>query len=154
MRFYVSAKWEQKDLVQRIQQTLKRRKHTISEDWTKHRCVKPYDADEDTSAFYARADVNGVITCDVLIHLSDGGGKGKYGEFVGAIVANQLKKTPKDIYVIGRRANESQFYFHPAVERVQTTDVLSTVKELFYEGYGDEGKWKPFGTSSDGWKPF
>jgi hypothetical protein len=130
MKFYVSAKWDQKDLVAQVQDMLRERGHSITEDWTKHDCVKPYDKETQVSRAFAKADIGGVLASNVFLHLSDGGGKGKYTELGAAIAGHCILTQPQRLYVFGREANESQFYLYPTVIRVQTTDVLDAVKTL------------------------
>jgi hypothetical protein len=118
-KFYISAKWQLKDQVERIYQILREKGHEITEDWTKHECIKPYDQDLEVSSGFAEKDLTGVLEADYLIHLSDTRGIGMYVELGAALALNQLNGNP-EIYVVGEENNQSQFYFHPAVKRRKT----------------------------------
>ncbi len=122
MKFYVSAKWQLKESVDEVIQTIQQRGHTLSEDWRKHQAVKPYDADIKVSQTYASKDVEGVLNADALIHLSDVKGVGMYVELGIALASRRLGGDYPLIYVVGKNTNESQFYFEQSVKRVSTLD--------------------------------
>lgn len=129
MKFYISAKWQLLDQVKAIYQKLNERGHEITEDWTSHDCVKPYDEDITVSSHFAGKDLWGVLDSDVFVHLSDVKGVGMYVELGAALASNAQRGLPL-IYVVGENNNQSQFYFHPAVNRKKTIDeVLEEVEK-------------------------
>ncbi|MFC1753897.1 hypothetical protein ACFL96_11000 [Thermoproteota archaeon] len=131
--FYVSAKWQLVDEVRRAFALIQEKGHHITEDWTTHESVKPYDKEPETSARFAELDLTGVLESDVFIHLSDGKGTGKYIE-LGAAMASFVYIGSPRIYIIGENNNESQFYMHPSVNRKKTVEeVLKEITEISAE---------------------
>ncbi|MFH1308331.1 MAG: hypothetical protein ABIH72_05755 [archaeon] len=130
MKFYISAKWQLVEEVRKIHKLLKEKGHEITEDWTLHNCVKPYDKDVKVSNELAKKDIQGVLNADVYVLLSDNKGIGKYIELGAALASNVLAGKPL-IYVIGSLNNQSQFYFHPEVRLKRNFDeVLEEVDKL------------------------
>jgi len=121
MKFYVSAKWELKEKVREINEKIRERGHEITEDWTTRAFERDY-AKFDRSAEFSEREVNLILDSDILVHLSDGGGKGKYVDLGIALAGNKLQRKPLMIYVIGEETNQSQFYFHPFVKRRRTIE--------------------------------
>lgn len=121
MKFYVSAKWELKEKVREINEKIRERGHEITEDWTTRAFERNY-AKFDRSAEFSEREVNLILDSDILVHLSDGGGKGKYVDLGIALAGNKLQRKPLMIYVIGEETNQSQFYFHPFVKRRRTIE--------------------------------
>jgi hypothetical protein len=131
MKWYVSAKWEQHELVKRLQDIITRHGHTITEDWTARAFSRDYAQYRDSGA-HAETEVKAIRQADAVLHLSDGGGKGKYADIGAACMAYDFQGKPK-VYVIGEKADESQFYFHPAVTRIMATDIETAVKKILDE---------------------
>ncbi|MFH1500888.1 MAG: hypothetical protein ABIE22_02980 [archaeon] len=130
MKFYISAKWQLIEEVREIYKLLKEKGHEITEDWTLHNSVKPYDKDVEISKNYAIKDMQGVLNSDVYILLSDDKGIGKYVELGAAIASNILCGKPI-IYVIGSLNNQSQFYLHPSINlRKNFKEVLTEIDGL------------------------
>lgn len=128
MDFYISAKWHLKDVVIEMKDFLLKKGHKVPVDWA-HRAFKRDYEDFEHSSIYATEEVKAIMGSDVLIHLSDGGGKGKYVDLGIAICCNENNKKPL-IYVVGSRANESQFYFHPHVKRVIVDNPLDSLEQI------------------------
>lgn len=122
MKFYISSKLILREVVKRMQARLIERGHEISEDWTRHSCARPYDSNVDLSGNNAISDVNGVMNCDIFVQLSDEKGVGMYVELGVGIASYAVRATPL-LYVVGKNANESQFYIHPYVKRIKRDDV-------------------------------
>jgi hypothetical protein len=133
MKFYVSAKWTEYELVGRIQLLLQQNGHEITEDWTQRAFKRNYD-EYTNSGDHASDEIHAIRNADVVLHLSDGDGKGKYADVGAACMAFELQRKPS-LYVLGVSANESQFYFHPAATRILTVDVLETVRNLLDEDF-------------------
>ena len=128
MKFYISAKWQLKDVVREMEDVLKRKGHEITSKWTERAYGRSYEENRDMSAEYSEEEVDEILESDVLIHLSDmEGGKGKYVDLGIALAGNALQGRPQ-IYVLGEAANESQFYFHPEVQRIVTEDPVHTLE--------------------------
>jgi len=128
MKFYVAAKWELKEQVGEIYRTITEKGHEISEDWLKHKSIKPYDENQEISRKYSVLDVNGVRSSDVFVLLTDEDGIGMYVELGVAIMSYIARRKPR-IYVIGKNLGRSMFFFHPAVKiRKTIEDVLEEIE--------------------------
>lgn len=130
MKFYVSAKWQLIDRVREAHRLIREAGHEITEDWTTRAFERDY-GEFDKSKEFSEREVNTILDSDIFIHFSDGGGRGKYVDLGIALAGNKLQGKPIKIYVIGRDANESQFYFHPSVYRRKIIEeVLEEVNNL------------------------
>jgi hypothetical protein len=129
MNIYISAKWQQHPLVSRMETLVHQYGHEMSCSWTKRAYARAYDEMSAESAKFSQEEIQAILDSDILIHLSRGTGKGKYADLGIGIAGNTLQGKPT-IYVIGPKNNESQFYFHPAIERIQAEDEYTALEEL------------------------
>ena len=129
--FYIAAHVSQKTRVKRIYQLLKHQGHVISVEWALRQTVamKGRNQKPERSRDTAIRDMEGIRDCDVFVLLSEpSDGRAKYVELGGAI-ATYLDKGKPRIFIVGRRTNQSVFYFHPSVKRVENiTAVLAAIK--------------------------
>jgi hypothetical protein len=121
MKFYVAARFEDKDLIKKIHKKILLKGHEIVGNWLEHKFVKPYEKNQKLSAEYSLADISAVLDCDIFVVLADSEGRGKIAEFGAALAANKTLGKPK-IFVIGKTNTDFMFYFHPAVNRRQNID--------------------------------
>ncbi len=129
MKWYIAARFDEKEKVREIHQLLAVYGHTITSDWTVHLPIKPYDHHERESREYSLADIDGVRESDIFVLLSDDAGTGMYVE-LGTAIASHLTFGKPLIYVVGEHSSRSMFYFHPSVKRRKTIeDVLGEIKE-------------------------
>ncbi len=127
MKFYIAARFTEKNEVLKIYKLLQDNGHEITADWTLHKAIKPYDQNAEIAKDYAIEDMNGVINCDVFVLLTnENTGSGSAGELGAAILA-QVKFGKPKIYVIGEHMGNNFFYFHPSVTR------LNTIEEVLEE---------------------
>ena len=127
MRFYVSSRVKSMDKVRAAFKLIKERGHEITEDWTAHPEMKPFNENLDLAAKCSVRDVDGVRNSDVYILLTEEGGTGMYVE-LGFAIAFNLEKGKPDIYVIGEHTSKTMFSYHPAVRRKNTIeDVLEEI---------------------------
>jgi hypothetical protein len=131
MKVYVSAKWQLKDVVSEMQRMIIDEGHSLTADWTTRAFARQYDKFA-LSGQYADEEAKAILEADVLIHLSDMGGKGKYVDLGCGITGAILQEHPK-IYVVGNPADESQFYFHPKVKRIVGEPIYSLEKIILPE---------------------
>ena len=129
MRFYISAKWHLKEDVAVMNSYLIQKGHKITADWTKRAFARFYEVDIGQSDRFSQEEALAILESDVFVHISDLGGKGKYVDLGVAIAGNILRGHPK-IYVIGNPANESQFYFNRAVNRIVSKNYLESLDEI------------------------
>lgn len=117
MKFYIAAKFEEKEKVKKINKILRNLGHTVTCDWTLHKPIKPYAENPELSKAYADEEIEGIKNCDVFIQLSrKEGGTGMFVELGAAIILNSLYGKPL-IYAVGKHNTRSTFYFHPSVLR-------------------------------------
>lgn len=131
MKFYISAKWQLKDKVKEIQDYLIQKGHKIPVDWTERAFERNYE-EYSSSSEHAKEEIESILCCDVLIHLSEQSGKGKYTD-LGAGITGKILKGKPEIYVLGDPANESQFYFHPFVKRLVETNHLKGIEKILVD---------------------
>jgi len=128
MDFYISAKWHLKDVVAGMRDQIVKAGHRVPVDWTTRAFARDYE-DFEGSAAYAKEEVEAIKSADVFIHLSDEGGKGKYVDLGIALGCREGGEKPT-IYVVGSKANESQFYFHPKVQRIIVKNPVDSLEEI------------------------
>ncbi len=128
MRFYLSAKWELKDTVARMRDRIISCGHTVPVDWTLRAFQRDYDTFEKSREF-ADEEARAILNSDILIHLSNMSGRGKYVD-LGIAIAGSLLQTRPKIYIVGSKANESQFYFHPIVNRILNDNPLKALEDI------------------------
>ena len=116
MKFYISAKWQMKDVVSEMVSLILYEGHEVPVDWTKRAFDRDYE-NFDLSSKYAKEEIDAILESDVFIHLTDVKGIGKYID-LGCALANVTLNGKPEIYIIGEKANESQFYFHPKINRI------------------------------------
>jgi hypothetical protein len=122
MKFYIAARFTEKDLVNQIYDRLRAAGHEITADWTLHKNVKPYDQNPELAGAYAKEDADGAKTADIFILLnSPEAGAGVSAELGVAIAYQELTGKPA-IYVAGEHMATNAFFFHPAVKRFATID--------------------------------
>lgn len=124
---YVAARFALKEEVRQIYSKLEELGYNISEDWTKHKSIKPYDSHPDLSEEYAIADINGARKSDLFIIISDENGTGMHTE-LGSAIDHNLEFEKPLIYVIGKHLSRSPFFFHPSIHRRETIEEV--IEEL------------------------
>lgn len=126
MKFYIAARFTEKEHVREIYRFLKDKGHEITADWTLHKTIKPYDENSAIAKDYAVEDMNGVIDADVFVLVtSENTGSGSAGE-LGAAILSKIKSGKPKIFVIGEHMGNNFFYFHPTViRRKSIEEVLS-----------------------------
>ena len=118
-----------KDRVAAMRDYLTERGHAIPVDWTVRAFERDYECFEH-SARFAEEEVSAILSSDVFIHLSDGRGVGKYVDLGIALAGHTFQQKPQKVYVVGSDANESQFYFHPAVNRIVVSNPMDALEQI------------------------
>jgi hypothetical protein len=124
MKFYIAAYVREKKRVADIYKQLKENGHRVTVEWTKGKpiTIKNRDRKRQEIQKIAVRDIGGVLQSDVFVLLSEPvAGRAKYVELGAAIAHNLIKGRPK-IYVLGKKTNQSVFYYHPAVKRITSFD--------------------------------
>lgn len=124
---YVAARFALKDEVRQIYSKLEEIGYKVSEDWTKHQSIKPYDSNSNLAEEYAIRDINGARKSDLFIIISDENGTGMHTE-LGSAIDHNLEFGKPLIYVIGKHLNRSPFFFHSSVKRRETIEDI--IEEL------------------------
>ncbi len=132
MKFYIAAHISQKAKVIRICQFLKRKGHNIPVEWASlpSVAIKGRNRNPERPQQIAIRDMEGIRSCDIFILLSEpSSGRAKYVE-LGAAIATFLEMGKPRIFILGKKKDQSIFYFHPAVERMKTiSDILAAVEK-------------------------
>jgi len=115
MKFYIGARTTHREKVKEIHNLLKEKGHEITVDWTNDPSLKPYEENLEASKKLAENHINGIMSSDVTIIISDKEGTGIYVELGTAIAQNLIKGKPH-IYVIGKDISGSNFYLHPTIK--------------------------------------
>jgi hypothetical protein len=126
MKFYIAAYVGEKKRVTGIYKLLKKNGHQVTVEWTRGKpiAIKNRDRKPQKIQKIAVRDIGGVFQCDVFVLLSEPvAGRAKYVELGAAIAHNLIKGRPK-IYILGKKTNQSVFYYHPAVKRVTSFDEI------------------------------
>ena len=124
MKFYVASAIKNKDSVQGIFDHLKANGHEVTADWTLTDDIPESvrDQKQEYVRSIAKRDFEGIRECDVFVLLSDPReGRSMYVELGIAIAMLEAKGKPK-VFIVGPENNESVFYFHPLVRRVESWD--------------------------------
>jgi hypothetical protein len=149
MKFYVASSITNKERVRDMFQALERAGHSITVDWTETDTV-PEDKrnnESDHIRAISKRDFDGILNADAFVLLSEpADGRSMYVE-LGVAIARHATVGKPEIFVLGAISDQSVFYFHPAVRRVQTVDeILATplmenedkVKQVTHEGRLEE----------------
>lgn len=119
MKFYVAARFSDKERVKKINDLIKNKGYELSGDWTSHIGSNDYSKTSERSRKYAIEDIKAVINCDVFILiLNEKGGTGSSTELGVALALN------KKIYAVGEYIENNMFNFHPSVTHKKTIEDL------------------------------
>jgi len=131
MKFYISAKWQMKDTVSEMIKVLKEKGHEITADWTTRASERNYGGgNAEQSEKFSQEELEAILRADIFIHLSDLGGKGKYVDLGIALAGNKIRGIPREIYVVGKTANESQYYFNQAIITIATERPVTALEMI------------------------
>ncbi|MBW2971028.1 nucleoside 2-deoxyribosyltransferase [Candidatus Woesearchaeota archaeon] len=135
MKIYVAAKFEKKELVHDVFRKLRALGHEITYDWTTHKNIKPYNANQETASIYSQNEVKGIRKCDVLIYIADERGTTLPMEF-GFALALAITTGKPHIFAVGEYNTRSPWFFNPVVRRTDSVNkVLNLLEDL--EGNGN-----------------
>ena len=91
MKFYLSAKWQLKEIVAKTRDYLIEKGHEVPVDWTTRAFARDYGQFKNSGKF-AEEEIKAISNTDVLINFSDPKeGVGKYVDFGAGILGNVLK---------------------------------------------------------------
>jgi hypothetical protein len=126
MKFYVASSVKNKEHVQSVFDRLIAAGHEVTANWTLTEDI-PED-ERDKSKEYVRSiakrDFEGIRECDVFVLISDPPeGRSMYVELGVALSFREMTGRPI-VYVVGPANNESVFYYHPFVKRIENWDKI------------------------------
>ena len=131
MKFYLAATIKNKVAVEKMVSTLKASKHEITVDWTAGESVPlvQRNARQDEVRAVALRDLRGIQDADVFVLLTEPpDGRSMYVELGAAIALQKCRKRPQ-IFVVGKECNQSVFFFHPVVTRVNDLNEVLAMLE-------------------------
>lgn len=126
MRFYVAAKYCDRDAVRIVYGDLIDRGHSITCDWTNHD-IYPEDAPLEKKAEFAIDDIEGVRNADavIAIFIEERHQRGALIE-IGAALA-----LGKPVMIVGEHEASSTLLQHPLITRFKTIgDVYESIDAL------------------------
>lgn len=130
MKVYVAGRFAKKVAIQAVHAWLRAGGHEITVDWTTQSGLKPYVQNQEKVTDFVNADIEGVVSSDVFILLSEkaADARGMYVEF-GIALASFMQNNLPRIYVVGDLDDPSAFYFYPGVIRVESVDDIKELNE-------------------------
>jgi len=139
MKFYVAAKFCDKERVKEAYVRIKQLGHTITHEWVHNKESYPFHQNPTYTAYCATNDINGVLTADVFVLLSHAepsmGASAELGAAIGSFIAF---KRPH-IFVVGPHFGANFAFWHPAViqkeslEEVLAHLIHTNKKEIEYD---------------------
>ncbi len=138
MRFYIASTIKNKNQVRLIIIALNKNGHDVTVDWTDSEKIHEDEREENIENMRSLSlrDYDGIHSCDVFAMLSEpSDGRSMYVELGIAIACRELTGNPK-IYIIGGKKNQSIFYYHPTVCRVD--DINQLFQNLALNGVNNE----------------
>jgi hypothetical protein len=127
MKFYVTGRSSNYDLVKTTFERIKAIGHEVTFEWTALPMVKPYDEHQQQAGAFALGGIQGVIDADVYIIFTHADGNGVFTEFGAALASNVINGSPI-IYAIGEDRSSAMFNYHPSIQ--WRTDIESVLKEV------------------------
>lgn len=131
MKFYIAARFDKKEDVNKIYGKLKEKGHEVHTDWTLHEPFYPYSSNPALSAHHSAEDIDGAMGCDVFVLFADEShnghtnshnhGRGMFIE-LGAAIATFIENGRPKVFVIGPDNDKAIFHFHPCVTRLDTIE--------------------------------
>lgn len=134
-KVFVSGQIGDVDSVRKVQDTFVKSGHHITHDWTRNETgdkllvgEKAKFDNPDEAARRAKLDMQGVIESDIYVICTDNEkpGKGMYVELGGALALHKTTGKPS-IFLLGKMAHSSIFYFDPAVQRADSAQAILEV---------------------------
>lgn len=131
MKFYISAKFNDKERVKQVYVLLKAAGHTITHEWVHNEASYPFHANPTFTAQCASEDIDGVLAADVFVLLSNTEPSMGASAELGAAIASYLTFKKPRIYVVGPHFDMNFCFFHPAVVRKESVEeVLNDVAAI------------------------
>jgi hypothetical protein len=125
MRVFVSGQFKEKHRVREAFRVMEAAGHVITYDWTRTEALeKPYSSYSAEASRRAHEDINGILSADAFILMSDNRerGKGMYVELGAALALAGLRSRQIQVYIVGPMNHESIFYYHPLVAHKETLE--------------------------------
>jgi len=116
MKFFVSGKVGDNDIIKSVMKALESAGHEITFDWTTIEHLRPYDRNAEVCREVAISETCGVKSADVLVIIAHDKGVGMYVELGIAIGASI------PIRVVTKVESRTMFFHHPLVKKVNSID--------------------------------
>lgn len=122
MKFYVASKWQDRELVQQVQQELISRGHEITLDWTTH--VDPKE--DSVLQEWALRDVEGAASCNTYIGLFVNN-----HVYTGALVEMGIALGMGNrVWIVGSVIDSCIFMNHPLVTKFPDVETMLKILDL------------------------
>ncbi len=150
MKFYVASSVKNKEHVQSVFDRLIAAGHKVTANWTLTDDIPEHKRDKrkEYVRSIAKRDFEGIRECDVFVLISDPPeGRSMYVELGVALSFGEMTGRPI-VYVVGPANNESVFYYHPLVKRIENWDKIikesQTLRVIGTASKSDEGRLEEY----------
>jgi len=119
MKIYIAGKYQEREFISRMMDTLRDAGHEITTEWTSHEYATP-----EIHASYAVDDIRGVQECDIYIgiFLNEHRYRGALCELGAALALG------KPCWILGHAEDDCIFMLHPLVFRFDEKDLEDWLK--------------------------
>lgn len=122
MKFYVAAKFSDKERVQHAYTLIKNLGHGITHEWIHNEPSYPFHYNPAYTAQCATEDINGVLAADVFVLLTSEepsmGASAELGAALGSFIAFGKPR----IFVVGPHFGTNFAFWHPAVTQIGSVE--------------------------------
>jgi len=150
MKFYVASSVKNKEHVQSVFDRLIAAGHKVTANWTLTDDIPEHKRDKrkEYVRSIAKRDFEGIRECDVFVLISDPPeGRSMYVELGVALSFGEMTGRPI-VYVVGPANNESVFYYHSLVKRIENWDKIikesQTLRVIGTASKSDEGRLEEY----------
>lgn len=129
MKVYVAAKFNDKEKVKQVYESLKKEGHIITHEWIHNKPASPFTENPEFTAKCVTEDINGVLSSDIFILLSNVEPSLGSATELGVAIASFINFKKPYIYVVGPYFDANFAFFHAAVQQKETiADVLKDME--------------------------
>ncbi len=125
-RIYVAASYALLSTVTELYTSLRQRGHEITVPWAEMPNIKPFVSREVEAQERANLEIQGVLSADILILLTDetaAVSRGMFTELGVALAAQRLKQDIR-IILLGRDNSSCVFYYATGLQKCRTVEEL------------------------------
>lgn len=126
MKFYIAAKFSDKERVKKAYLLIKEAGHAITHEWVHNKQSYPFHQDPSYTAQCAMTDINGVLAADVFVLFSNEEPSMGASAELGAAIGSFITFKRPQIFVIGPHFGTNFAFWHPAVTQKDSLEGVLT----------------------------